>query len=242
MKRRKLKIIFLFIALLGITIACVPNMFYKNSGVSTSTGSPGNGSLKNAYQIDYKSSNYKYFSPMSYYLFGNGYVNSKLYRTIIGSYKECEVTCPGIDFRLMECSDRKGGKVLLHRTHRNGMSVDFMVPKKKNNKQKKFYDRIGLLHYLLNFNSSGQLKLNKKVIIDFETIGKHIIALDNAARENGLIVSKVILKIDLKDDFYKTKSGQEVKRRGIYLARKLQKKVDMMHDDHYHVDFMYIRK
>lgn len=239
MKRRKLKLVILLIILSGIIIACTPNMFYKNTGVSTSIGSPGNGSLKNAYQIDYKANNYKYFSPVSYYLFNNGFLNSSLYHTIIDSYKECEETCPGTEFRIMECSDKKGGKVLLHRTHRNGMSVDFMVPKLKNNMQKKFYDRIGLFHYLLNFDSSGQLKLNKKVTIDFETIGKHIIALDNAARENGLVISKVILKIDLKDDFYKTKSGKEVKRRGIYLARSLQSKVDIMHDDHYHVDFKY---
>jgi len=32
---------------------------------------------------------------------------------------------------------------------------------------------------------------------------------------------------------------KKVKNRGIYLARYLPKKVDMMHDDHYHIDFKY---
>lgn len=89
----------------------------------------------------------------------------------------------------------------------------------------------------LNFDSRGRLKINKKVSIDFETLGKHIIALDNAAKKNGLSISKVILKIDLKDDFYKTESGKEVKRRAIYFARNLSKAQNMVHDDHYHVDF-----
>lgn len=140
----------------------------------------------------------------------------------------------------MECSDKKGGKVLLHRTHRNGLSIDFMVPKLKEQKQARFFDRLGLWHYLLNFDGSGKLRLNKKVSIDFETMGRHIIALDNAARENGLVVKKVILKIDLKDDFFSTPAGREVKRRGIYFARNLSPAVDRMHDDHYHVDFALV--
>lgn len=239
MKRLTLKLILFFIILIGLAIVCVPNLFYKNSGISISCGTPGNGSLKNAYQVDYKTGNYKYFSPLSYYLMGNGYVNSKLYHTIMDSYKECKKTCPNKTFRIMECSDKKGGKLLLHRTHGNGLSVDFMVPKIKNNKQYRCYDRLGLWHYLLNFDSSGRLKANKKVSIDFMTMGKHIIALDNAARNNGLIISKVILKIDLKDDLFQTKPGQEIRRRGMYFARHLPEHVDILHDDHYHVDFKY---
>jgi penicillin-insensitive murein DD-endopeptidase len=137
----------------------------------------------------------------------------------------------------MECSTRNGGKTLLHRTHRNGLSADFMVPKIKNGKQTKFYDRLGLWHYLLGFDTLGRLIFDHKVSIDFETLGKHIIALDNAAKKNGLVISKVILRLDLKDDFYETESGLEIKRRGIYFAKRLPKIVDSLHDDHYHVDF-----
>jgi len=223
--------------LIGLAIACAPNVFYKNSGVSVSTGTPGNGSIKNAYQIDYKTNNAKYFSPISYFLIGNSYVHSKLYYTILDSYEECEKTCQGIKFRIMECSLKKGGKTLIHRTHMNGLSVDFMVPKIKKGKQIIFYDRLGLWHYLLNFDSTGKLKINKNVNIDFETLAKHIIALDNSAKRNGLSISKVILKIDLKDDLFNTATGREIKRREIYFAKYLTKTIDMVHDDHYHVDF-----
>ena len=240
MKRRKLELAIGLIFLIGIFIGCAPQLFYKNSGVSVSNGTPGNGSLSNAYLINYKMDNSRYFSLMSYYLLGNGYVNSRVYHTLIDSYKECEKTCPGKDFRIMECSSKKGGKQLIHRTHKNGLSVDFMVPKIKKGKQSKIYDRIGLWHYLLNFDSQGYLNINKNVMIDFETMGKHIIALDNAAHINGLKVKKVILKINLKDDFFKTDSGKEIKRRGIYFARYLTEKVDNVHDDHYHIDFEVI--
>lgn len=226
---------------MALVIVCAPNILYTNSGVSTSSGTPGDGSLENAYQIDYKTNNSRYFSPMSYFLLGTCYVNSGLYQTIIDSYLECENTCPGIDFRLMECSTKKGGKVLIHRTHRNGLSADFMVPKIKEDKQIKLYDRIGLWHYLLNFDTSGAISLNKKVTIDFNTMGKHIIALDNAAKKNDLVISKVIFKIELKDDFFNTEYGKEIKRRGIYFAQNLSKSVNMVHDDHYHVDFKIVK-
>lgn len=238
MKRLKFKLLFLLIALSGLFIACSCNVFYSNSGVSTSTGTSANGSLKNAYQVDYKTNNSRYFSPLSYYLLGTSYVHSKLYNTLLESYAACEKTCPGNKFRLMECAVKKGGKVLIHRTHQNGLSVDFMVPKLKNEKQIKRYDRLGIWHYLLKFDKEGKLGKKKKVSIDFETMAKHIIALDNAAKNNGLAIRIVILKINLKDDFFKTTSGKEVKRRGIYFAQYLQKNVDNVHDDHYHVDFI----
>lgn len=241
MKRRKKKILLILLIITVLLIGCAPNIFYSNSGVSISTGTPGNGSMENAYQINYKTDNSRYFSPMSYFLLGTCYVNSRLYQTIKDSYQECEKTCPGIDFRLMECSTKKGGKVLVHRTHRNGLSADFMVPKIKKGEQIKLYDRIGLWHYLLNFDDSGELSLNKKVTIDFDTMGKHLIALDNAAKKNGLVISKVILKIELKDDFFNTEYGKEIKRRGIYFAQNLSKSINMVHDDHYHVDFKLIK-
>ena len=237
MKRHKKKVIFLTIIVLAIFVRSLPILFNTNEGVSISKGTPSNGVIENAYLIDYKGENFKYFSFIRYYITQNGFVNSKLYNTIIDSYLECEKTCPEIEFKIMECSNHTGGKIILHNTHRNGLSIDFLVPKKKKEKQSTIYDQIGLAHYLLDFDSNGCLSFNQKVTIDFETMGKHIIALDNAAKRNGLAISKVILKINLKDDFYKTQSGKEVKKRGIYFARSLPKNVDNMHDDHYHIDF-----
>jgi penicillin-insensitive murein endopeptidase len=186
--------------------------------------------------------NARYFSPISYYLLGDCFVNSKLEKVLRNSYMECETTCSGKYFSIMECSRKLGGKMLIHRTHQNGLSIDFMVPKLKEAGQKKLYDRLGLFHYLLDFDMEGRLNINKKVAIDFETMGKHIIALDNAARNNGLMISKVIFMLELKDEFFKTDAGKEIKKRGIYFARSLPQKVNKMHDDHYHVDFKLLNQ
>ena len=222
---------------LFLLIACAPKFFHQNQGESLSHGTPGGGRLENPYLMEYRLPNASYFSLSSYYLLGNGYLNSRVYRTLKQAYAECEKTCPGIRFKYMECCDKDGGKQLIHRTHQNGLSVDFMVPKKKGNKQVRFYDHLGIWHYFLEFSSDGKLSFNSKVEIDFETMAKHILALDKAARKNGLRIKKVLLQIDLKDDFYQSPSGKKVRERGIYFARYLTPKVDKFHDDHYHIDF-----
>jgi penicillin-insensitive murein endopeptidase len=95
------------------------------------------------------------------------------------------------------------------------------------------------MHYAMKFDGNGNL--NKKVRIDFETMAKHILALDKAARKNGMYVKKVILKLDLKDDFYATPSGKMVKAKDIYFAQNLPRIIDNVHDDHYHVDFEFLK-
>jgi penicillin-insensitive murein endopeptidase len=215
----------------------IPQIFHKNKGVSTSIGSVGNGKLINGYLVPYSGVNYCYFSLVSYYVIGDAYTNSKLSATLLSAYKECEATCPGICFRLMECSKKNGGKMLIHYTHQNGLSIDFMTPLIQNGKPKKTYDDWGSLRYQLLFDEDGKLNRNKDVKIDFETVAKHIIALDNAVKKHGLTIQKVILKIDLKDDLFKTEPGKELLRRKIYFARALPPGINAVHGNHYHIDF-----
>ncbi|MEN8120084.1 MAG: penicillin-insensitive murein endopeptidase [Bacteroidota bacterium] len=237
-----IKLLKYFLILLFITISVFsfPQLAYKNNGVSKSNGSVSNGKLKNAYKLPYSGENFSYFSPFSYYILGRVYVHSSVFKTVIDSYKKCEKECPGTQFKLMECSNKKGGKMFPHQTHQNGLSIDFMTPLVKNGKQHRFYDHFGIFRYILNFDNSGNLKLNKNVSIDFETMAKHILILDKEARKNGLKVKKVILKTELKDELFNTKTGKLLKRRGIYFVRSLPEKINKLHDDHYHIDFGFL--
>ena len=138
----------------------------------------------------------------------------------------------------MECGRREEGKTLIHKTHQNGLSVGLMVPKKNaSGDQVRRYDWIGMWHYLLEFTDEGALNFDSSTLLDFERLGSLVLALDDAAKKNGLRIKMVILKIELKDDFYTTSTGKEVKRRGIYLAQSLPDWTNRMHDDHIHVDF-----
>ena len=215
----------------------IPELSHSNHGQSASRGTYSHGKMDNGYLLPYSGSNFNYFSPFSFFILNSAYVHSRVFNTVIEAYHNCETTSPDTHFRIMECSRPSGGKMLLHRTHQHGLSVDFMVPKKKNGNQFQFFDRFGLLHYLLEFDTEGKSTLNKNVVIDFEAMGRHILALDDAARKNGLYIRMIILKINLKGDLYATDVGREIKKRGIYFAQSLPPLIDRLHDDHYHVDF-----
>ncbi len=232
-KRRWVGMLFLAAILSGSS----PQWLHVNKSESIASGSPANGHLEKGWLTPYRGKNFRYFSPISYWLMGSGYTHSKVHRTLKESYAVCERTCPGAVFRLMECSRKKGGKMLIHYTHRNGLSVDFMVPKTRKGRQTRRYDHIGVWHYLLEFDPEGRLSFDAATSIDFESMARHLLALDDAARANGLRIRKVIFKLNLKDDLFKTPSGRQLQRRNIYFARQLPKRVDDVHDDHYHVDF-----
>jgi len=237
MSKLSIKKIILFTLLIGIVICALPELIHSNKGKSKAIGRVGKGSIENPWLVPYAGKNFKYFSPLSYFILNNGYTHSKVHHTLLAAYQECDQTCPNFQFKIMECSNKKGGKMLIHKTHQNGLSVDFMIPKKRGTHQTKLFDWLGLGHYLLEFTNSGKLNFFRSTEIDFETMGRHILALEKAARKNGMRIKMVILKIELKDDFYQTKSGRKVKEKGIYFARSLPDLVNRLHDDHYHVDF-----
>lgn len=234
MSNRK-KIILGLLAVILFALS-LPELVHENEGNSIAKGAVSSGSLENAWLLPWSGENFRYFSPLSYFILDRGYIHSRVQQTILAAYKTCEASCPQTKFRIMECAHSNGGRMWPHRTHQIGMSADFMVPKIKNGEQQHWLDRLGIWHYALSFDAAG--KWSENISIDFETMGRHLLALDDAAREHGLRIKKVILKINLKDDFYATESGQQVRKRGIYFAQALPKVVDDLHDDHYHVDFV----
>lgn len=232
--KSSLKLLGVFLLLIVFVQSCRV-LTYKNEGESKALGTEGNGSLENAWLMPYSGDNYRYFSPLSYYVLHNAFIHHKLHNTLIEAFETCEINCPERKFRVMECANKHGGKMLIHRTHQTGLSVDLMTPMMKKGKPYTLTDHLGVWHYLLDYGNSG--KWTKNIEVDFETLGRLILAIDDSAKKNGLKLSKVILKTDLKDEFYASESGKQVKARGIYLAMVLPKMVNNLHDDHIHLDF-----
>lgn len=229
--------IILALLLLALIFSCIPEIVHKNNGTSISHGKVQDGYLENGYLLPYKGKNFYYFSFISYYLMNNAYTNSKVHATVLDAYKILEKSHPKHKFRIMECSDKNGGKLAIHNTHRNGLSIDFMSPKKGKGLQ---FNSIGMLHYLLEFDKDGKLNTNKKCQIDFELMAQHILALHNEGKKHGIRIKKVILKINLKDNLFSTTTGKILQQKGIYFAKSLPKRIDDVHDDHYHIDFEII--
>ncbi|MBL56600.1 MAG: hypothetical protein CMP61_05385 [Flavobacteriales bacterium] len=232
-----------FLSLLCIVFLCQCSYNkIKGKGRSLSKGSVKKGSLKNGRRFPKKGTNFKYFSKLTYFIDNRAWVHEKVCMATLEAYKICEQMMPERKFMIMECSHRKGGKMFPHRTHQNGTSIDFASPLTKNNHPYHGDQWKGIWHYGLQFDEKGRCMRNKKIRIDFEDMAKHILALEKAAKKRGLYIKKVLLKMNLKDDFFATPSGKKVKEKGIYFARYLTPMIDMVHDDHYHIDFGFLKK
>lgn len=214
--------------------------FYEmNKGDETpsrSIGSVSNGKLKHGKLLPYYGDNYTYFDRESY-LSSRGFTSDLVSDIITDSYKELKSIHPDRKFYLMEMSNKEGGKIAPHRTHQNGLSVDFMMPKLKNGKPDYSLDTLGRTHYLLEFDDDGRYEDDPSITIDFDLIAEHLLILDDEARKRGSKIEKVIIKVEYKDELYSTPNGKKLKERGIYVVRGLSSLINRLHDDHYHVDF-----
>ena len=59
--------------------------------------------------------------------------------------------------------------------------------------------------------------------------------MKDEGEKQGLLVSKVIIKVELKDKFLNGKYGQLLKDSGIYTVKSFA--INSINDNHYHVDF-----
>ena len=174
----------------------------QDSLPSVSKGTPSNGSLENAWLLPFGGENWSFYDSASY-LNGRAYLNGALLQVVTESYQRLAQSTPDRHWKVMDCSFRQGGQIWPHRTHRNGLSIDFMVPLTRAGAIYTERD-YGLHHYMMQFDDDGALISDTEVKIDFVAMGKHLLALDDAAREKGVGITKVILKIDLQDDLKAT--------------------------------------
>lgn len=206
---------------------------------SESIGTVAEGKLKHGKLIPFYGENYTYFDKDSY-LASRAFTHEKIYSIILDSYADLLETHPNRKFFLMELSRKEGGEIFPHRTHQNGLSVDFMMPKLKNGLPCYTLDSLGKSHYLLEFNDQGEYVEDTSIKIDFDLVAEHILALNKNANKLGYKIQKVIIKVSLKDELFKTSHGQKLKNSSIYIVKSLTPLINNLHDDHYHIDFQKI--
>jgi penicillin-insensitive murein endopeptidase len=217
----------------------IKEFYEKNKGDSLPSkihGTEGAGTLDHAKLFPFSGTNFRYFDTASY-LAGHAFMSDKMLQTLLASYQELETAVPGHLFTCMESGLQNGGHIDGHRTHQCGTSVDLMMPLMKDGQSYYKLDTIGGWHYSLEFDDRGRWTNDSTVVIDFNLLGTQILSLDKQARKLGWHVKKVILKLELKDEFYASLAGKKVRAKGIYLAMNLPPEVNKQHDDHFHVDF-----
>ncbi len=211
-----------------------------NGESSQSLGMVSNGSLKNGKLMPFSGKNFQYFDTSSYTM-GRAFVHSKVREIVLLTYEAMEKETPDHRYFLMETSNEKGGKLDPHHTHQNGLSIDFMTPLLKNGKEYNGLDTMGVTHYFMEFDDNGYYKKDTSVTINFDIIALHLLQLNKEAQKQGMKIEKVIFKLELKDELFACKYGDMLKQSGIYFAQRLTPMVNSVHDDHYHVDFGFIK-
>jgi len=199
---------------------------------STCYGTTSNGRLEKGVQLPSSGKNYTSYSNTAE-LLGRTYVHSKVKEIIISSYRSLETMMPDKVYKYAETGFKEGGKFSPHKTHQNGLSVDFMVPV-IDSKGKSVYlptHPFNKFGYSIEFDNKGRYD---GYTIDYEAMAAHIVSLHKEARKRGADIWRVIFDPKLQPYLFKTKYADYLKQ-NINFSKK---RSWVRHDEHYHVDFI----
>jgi len=213
-----------------LLFACVFT-FEVNAIESTCYGSTSHGALENAVKLPSEGNNYISYSSLASML-GRTYVHSKVYETVITAYKMLEIEQPGKVFKYAETGYKDGGQFKPHKTHQNGLSIDFMTPVinahgKSVHLPTHLFNKYG---YSIELDEDGRYQ---SYGIDYEALAAHLVALHKSAREHHINIWRVIFDPKLQPHLFKTKYADYIEK-NIKLSVK---RSWVRHDEHYHVDF-----
>lgn len=199
---------------------------------STCYGTTSNGRLEGGVKLPNSGSNFVTYSYLAA-IAGRTYVHSTVRDIILASYKALAIKQPDKVFKYAETGFQEGGQFKPHKTHRNGLSVDFMVSV-LNERGESVYlpsSPLNKFGYSIEFDKHSKYKSYK---IDYEAVAAHIVELHKQSRKLGYELWRVIFAPELQNNFYKTQYGTYLKKH----IRFSKKRSWVRHDEHYHVDFL----
>jgi penicillin-insensitive murein endopeptidase len=194
-------------------------------------GTTSSGRLENGVQLPSDGNNFTGYSTVAR-LAGRTYVHSEVREIILSAYSSLAESMPRKVYKYAETGFEEGGSFAPHKTHQNGLSVDFMTPMISDNGSSVHlpthpFNKFGYDIELDPEGNYGDLK------IDFASMAAHIVALNKEAEKRGHKLWRVIFDPKLQPNLLNTKYGS-------YLQNKIQfskKPSWVRHDEHYHVDF-----
>ena len=194
-------------------------------------GTTSNGRLENGWKLPASGPNFVAYSTIGR-MAGRTYVHSSVYAVVLEAYEQLATEMPERIFVYGETGKKKGGEFKPHKTHRNGLSVDFMVPvlDASGDSVKLPSSVMNKWGYDLQFDAAGYLE---GLEIDFEAIAEHVYQLHVIAERHGIGIWRVIFDPELQPLL-------ENSPRWPYLQQNVQfstRRSWVRHDDHYHVDF-----
>lgn len=210
-------------------------LIFATSSVSAATsscfGTTSSGRLDNGVQLPFSGDNFTAYSLLGHIL-GRTFVHAEVRDIILNAYQSLAQSQPTKVYKYAESGLPNGGVFSPHKSHQNGLSVDFMTPMISPTGQSVHLPThpLNQLGYAIEIDSKGYYG---ELRIDFTAMAAHLVALDKQAKLQGYKLWRVIFDPALQPHLFATKYKA-------YLQKHIQfstKPSWVRHDEHYHVDF-----
>jgi penicillin-insensitive murein endopeptidase len=220
------------VAFLALRFGNTVAIAFESDAPSVSHGTPARGSLENGKRLPSRGGNFRAYSDLGT-LLGRNAVHDRVRATVLTAYAELATRLPDRRFVYGETGWPSGGRFRPHRTHRNGMAVDFMVPVQNAHGEPAelpthAFNRWG---YDIEFDREG---VADGLHIDYPAMAAHLHALADAAAAQGLRADVVIFDPLLQAALFAAPQGEALQRR----MRFSREAAWVRHDEHYHVVFV----
>lgn len=198
---------------------------------STCYGTTSNGYLDSGVQLPSEGTNFVGYSTVAR-LAGRTYVHSSVKDIMLAAYKDLEKDQPNKVYKYAETGFEEGGQFKPHKTHRNGLSVDFITPVFDDNNVSVHLPThpLNKFGYDIEFDKDDEYD---GLRIDYDAIAAHIVALHKQAKAAGYDLWRVIFAPELQPNLYATRYGPYLKKHITFSKKRSW----VRHDEHYHVDF-----
>ncbi len=194
-------------------------------------GTVSKGRITDSVKLAASGANYSAYS-VDKAVVGRNFVHTKVATTIANSYAALAKLTPDRHYVYGETGFVNGGRFYPHKTHQNGVSVDFFVPVKDANGKSVALPSNAANHfgYDIEFDAQGKYGEYK---IDFPSLAEHLYQLNIAAEAKGIGIALVIFDPPYLPKLYATPRGAYLKQH----LKFMKTKAWVRHDEHYHVDF-----
>ena len=227
---------------LGLAVVFAVELYYgndllrllQNDTPSISHGTTSNGSLEHGKRLPTRGPNFNSYAQLGA-LLGRTAVHHRVRDAVMDAFDLLYTTHPELRFMIGETGKVNGGPFPPHRTHQNGLSVDFMVPVRDENGAVATFPSspFNKFGYNIEFDKDGRYA---SYIIDLEALALHLTALGTAAAKHNLAIDRVIFDPVLQPLLFAAPSGEALPNKFSFSRQQAW----VRHDEHYHVDFRII--
>jgi penicillin-insensitive murein endopeptidase len=194
-------------------------------------GTVGKGRIERSVKLPESGANFTSYASIASAM-GRTHVHSTVNAIIVEAYGELAAASPSTRFVYGETGWPAGGRLRPHRTHQNGLSVDFFVPVRDAAGRSvvlpaTLSNRLG---YDIEFDQHARFN---GMSIDFPAMAEHLYQLHIKANKHGVGIALVIVDPSFLPRLFATARGDFLKRNLPFMRRPAW----VRHDEHYHVDF-----